>query len=319
MPCIKSKVGGLLVSPNIDDQKSMLEFFIKNLPDSAIAKYSKGRVKNDSEFIENENDISMTKTISLDEVGSEILNNAAQSVVLMEIASLKFSFSSCCETLYHGMMNEKQDILFNLEQNSYEWHEARKYRIAGSRCYEIYTYKEMDKDMKSKKYFWPKSFTNKYVKHGQMDEKPARECFVSKTDYKVIEYGMITSPENKWLGFSRDGVVLNTDRNPIALLEIKCLYSGITMSIEDSLQSYNFILKANGKYMLKAKHKYYGQVQLGMTILNLQKCSLCLYASYDDNCVIMEVEYDYTFSRTMLEKSKNNYFCKMLHSVCEDK
>nr|CAI5848657.1 unnamed protein product [Callosobruchus analis] len=37
---------------------------------------------------------------------------------------------------------------------------------------------------------------------------------------------MITSAGDKWLGFSPDGVVLNLDREPIALLEIKCLYSG---------------------------------------------------------------------------------------------
>nr|CAI5843226.1 unnamed protein product [Callosobruchus analis] len=38
------------------------------------------------------------------------------------------------------------------------------------------------------------------------------------------------------------------------------------------LQECNFILKENGRYTLKKKHKYYGQVQLGMGILNLNKC-----------------------------------------------
>lgn len=78
----------------------------------------------------------------------------------------------------------------------------------------------------SKKYFWLKFFTNKYVKHGQMYEHLARESFASNTGQEVIECGMIISPENKWLGFSPDSMVLNSDRNPIALLQIKCLYSG---------------------------------------------------------------------------------------------
>lgn len=153
----------------------------------------------------------MPKDISLDEVGSDILINAAQSVILMELASLKINFmSSCCEALYQGIMNEKQEELFRLEQNSHKWHEDIKYRITGSRCYEIYTYGGIDWGMKSKKDFWPKSFTNKYVKHGQMYEKSARECFLSQTGYEVIVCG----------------VVLTSDRKPIALLEIKCLYSG---------------------------------------------------------------------------------------------
>lgn len=41
---------------------------------------------------------------------------------------------------------------------------------------------------------------------------------------------------------------------------------GLTMFIEDFLQSCNFMLKANGKYTLKKKHMYYGQVQLGMSL-----------------------------------------------------
>lgn len=61
---------------------------------------------------------------------------------------------------------------------------------------------------------------------GKMYEHLAMESFVSKTGQEVIECGMIISPENKWLGFSPESVVLNSDREPIALLEIKCLYSG---------------------------------------------------------------------------------------------
>nr|CAI5841999.1 unnamed protein product [Callosobruchus analis] len=149
--------------------------------------------------------------------------------------------------------------------------------------------------------------------------KNLQENFISKTGHIVRECGMITSAGDKWLGFSPDGVVLNLDREPIALLEIKCLYSGITMTIKDCLQECNFISKENGRYTLKKKHKYYGQVQLGMGILNLNKCYMCLYASYDDSCEIITIENDYQFTKTMLMKIKNNYFSKMLHVLCEQK
>nr|CAI5835456.1 unnamed protein product [Callosobruchus analis] len=94
---------------------------------------------------------------------------------------------------------------------------------------------------------------------------------------------------------------------------------GITMTIKDCLQECNFISKENGRYTLKKKHKYYGQVQLGMGILNLNKCYMCLYASYDDSCEIITIENDYQFTKTMLMKIKNNYFSKMLHVLCEQK
>nr|CAI5831074.1 unnamed protein product [Callosobruchus analis] len=319
MPCIKAAVPGPNIFLNPNGQKSMFEFFIKNLSDSAIAKHWKGRPKNSSELGDS-NTANMPTENIVEESGSKILDNAAQSVVLMEIAGMQIDFqSSCCAALYENVMNEEQDRLFHMEQNSQEWHEARKYRITGSRCYEIYTYRGMDWEIKSKKYFWPKSFTNKYVKHGQMYEKPARESFISKTGHIVRECGMITSAGDKWLGFSPDGVVLNLDREPIALLEIKCLYSGITMTIKDCLQECNFISKENGRYTLKKKHKYYGQVQLGMGILNLNKCYMCLYASYGDSCEIITIENDYQFTKTMLMKIKNNYFSKMLHVLCEQK
>ncbi|VEN58050.1 unnamed protein product [Callosobruchus maculatus] len=69
-----------------------------------------------------------------------------------------------------------------------------------------------------------------------MYEKSAREAFVSKTGHIIVDCGMIESAGNKWLGFSPDGVVLNLNREAIALLEIKCLYCGITKAIEDCFQ-----------------------------------------------------------------------------------
>nr|CAI5857318.1 unnamed protein product [Callosobruchus analis] len=210
MPCIKAAVPGPNIFLNPNGQKSMFEFFIKNLSDSAIAKHWKGRPKNSSELGD-----------------SNTANMPTENI------------------------------------------------------------------------------------HGQMYEKPAREYFISKTGHIVRECGMITSAGDKWLGFSPDGVVLNLDREPIALLEIKCLYSGITMTIKDCLQECNFISKENGRYTLKKKHKYYGQVQLGMGILNLNKCYMCLYASYDDSCEIITIENDYQFTKTMLMKIKNNYFSKI--------
>ncbi|VEN64614.1 unnamed protein product [Callosobruchus maculatus] len=66
---------------------------------------------------------------------------------------------------------------------------------------------------------------------------------------------------------------------------------GTTKAFEDSFQECNFILNENGRYTLKKNHKYYGQVQLVMAILNLSKCYVCLYASYDGSGEIITVDF----------------------------
>lgn len=100
----------------------------------------------------------------------------------------------------------------------------------GSRVYELYTYSKDDWETKAMKYFYPKSFSNKFVKHGIRYEREAREVFISRTGFEVYECGMITSPSSPWLGYSPDGVIVHEGR-PIALLEIKCLYEGIQATI----------------------------------------------------------------------------------------
>lgn len=133
----------------------------------------------------------------------------------------------CCDSLYKSIFNENIYQMFTLVQNCHEWHDARKYRITGSRCYQIFTYSGTDWEMKTRKYFWPKTFTNKFVRHGIKYENDARTAFVKSTGLMVTECGMIICPQNKWLGFSPDGIVLEGNTKlPVALLEIKCIFAG---------------------------------------------------------------------------------------------
>lgn len=155
-----------------------------------------------------------------------ILDNAAQSIIMMEVYGYQCSFHSlCCEQTYQNMLNEEPDEIIKIGQNTPEWHNARKLRITGSRCYEIFTYSGNDWTTKTTKYFWPKSFSNKFTRHGLKYENAARESFITKTASSVFECGMVFSEKNKWLGYSPDGLIFENGA-PIGLLEIKCLYAG---------------------------------------------------------------------------------------------
>lgn len=77
-----------------------------------------------------------------------------------------------------------------------------------------------------------------------------------------------------------------------------------------------FLEKHGGRYQLKKKHKYYGQIQLGLAILNLPICYLVLYSSFDRSLEIITVKFNYEFTKNMLFRVKHNFFEKMIHVIC---
>ncbi|XP_044751737.1 uncharacterized protein LOC123311731 [Coccinella septempunctata] len=309
MPCLKEKI---ISSPLSVDEMEVLNYFIQALPDSAIAKHRKGR---NSNIIP----VDSGKNCSTSEILDNILVNCAQSVVMMELASVNNANSlDCCSKILENFSNDNLYEAIELQQNSSSWHNLRKYRITGSRCYEIYTYGGGDWSNKSTKYFWPKSLTNKYVRHGLKFEENAISAFKLKTNLNVQRCGIIIPHNNPWLAYSPDGIIVDHNQKPTALLEVKCLYDGASSSIEDILNQCKFISREEGQYALKKRHKYYGQIQMGMAVLNLEKCFFVLYASYDDSMKIIEVSYDYVFVKEMLEKIKFNFINKMVHVICEN-
>ena len=84
----------------------------------------------------------------------------------------------------------------------------------------------------------------------------------------MIKFGLIISTQNPWLGYSPDCVVFKEGK-PDVLIEIKCPYAGKTKSVEEILINLKYIKLP--ERTLKEKHEYFGQVQLGMALLNLKK------------------------------------------------
>ncbi|KAJ8912685.1 hypothetical protein NQ315_011045 [Exocentrus adspersus] len=248
----------------------------------------------------------------------------------MEISSVQISNQNkCCKERYWNLFSLLPEVIIIITQQSQEWHIQRKYRVTGSRIYELYTYSKGDWESKAVKYFHNKSFSNKYTKHGIKYESNAREAFVKQTLFHVVECGMVVSQANPWLGYSPDGIIFEGKR-PVALLEIKCLYEGNTavytffqLQLEQPTQlakllaKTKYLEKCGSKYRLKEKHKYYGQIQLGMALLNVERCYFVLYASFDKSIEICEVDINYNFAKKMLTVVKKNYFDCMFHTICK--
>jgi len=79
--------------------------------------------------------------------------------------------NSCCMNKVMDMSKENVVNAFISSGKSFQdWLRIRQFRITGSRVYAIYTYsfnKNPDWKKKSLNYFYPKSFTNKFVEHGK--------------------------------------------------------------------------------------------------------------------------------------------------------
>ncbi|KAK5648203.1 hypothetical protein RI129_003095 [Pyrocoelia pectoralis] len=216
-----------------------------------------------------------TKYSTLNVDGAKILEEA-KMLIHSEISKHKYNYIF----LYLFYVNDIETICKSSMASRNTWYTERRYRITGSRIYDIFTYKGMDWVSKSDRYFNPKSFTNKFVEHGLEHEPTAKQCLKEDLKCNLIEVGLaVVSHSNPWLGYSPDGIVVQSGDN--VLLEVKCPFLGASKSIDEVLPTLSYLVKQGKQYFLRKKHKYYGQIQLGMSMLNLELCYFMIFCSYN--------------------------------------
>lgn len=87
-------------------------------------------------------------------------------------------------------------------------------------------------------------------------------------------------------------------------------FSGATSNIHEVLQNTKFIEKRGNEYFLKERHKYYGQIQLGMALLNVPTCYFILYASFDKSLEILKIDFNHNFTKQLLTVVKKTFLKK---------
>jgi hypothetical protein len=212
------------------------------------------------------------------EVTSKTFSLFAEKYFLLQILSdYKFELKDCCKQLYSELLTDTNYIKEKSLIDQTYWIKVRQFRITGSRCYSTFTYNHniktnSDWEKKSSHYFWPKSFTSKFTQHGVKFENRVRKLYAKISGQNITKCGLLTSEIEKWLGYSPDGIILDSKNYPFKLLEIKCPFKGAALDIIKLLDNLNYIIKFDdGTYQFKKKHAYYGQVQLGMVMLNVSK------------------------------------------------
>lgn len=116
--------------------------------------------------------------------------------------------------------------------------------------------------------------------------------------------GLVINPSASWLACSPDGIDIN--RN--VLIEIKCPTLGKDLNLIDLLPTLKtFLYLENNEYHLKQQHNYYGQVQLSMFLLNIDKCEFLIYSEMERKCAIIPVMKDEIFLQKLIPALKYVY------------
>lgn len=174
---------------------------------------------------------------------------------------------------YEHPVIQKLNAIPQPEQRTEAWYAARKGKLTAS---DINTalgenpYKSR-LQLVLEKAGMPSEFKgNVATEHGQKYEPVACEKYEKEYGRKVYEYGLLPHPTINFLAGSPDGVT-----NEGELIEIKCPYS---RKIKPEVPSY-----------------YYGQIQLGLQICELEKCHFIQYRPEPEEFIVIEVLKDNTW------------------------
>ncbi|XP_044754717.1 uncharacterized protein LOC123313774 [Coccinella septempunctata] len=246
-----------------------------------------------------------------------VIRNAENSDFLKNFykfgPQMNFKCPQCIVTYNELGMFDSLNVCMMTETNKALWEQERKFRVTGSRCYDLYTYSKNDWEEKCRSYFYPKQFSSVYTRHGIKYEPLARDIFEKTTGLPVLKMGLIMCRSEPWLAYSADGIIFKNDE-PYGLLEIKCPYKAKNTS--DVVQCCRYILEENGVHVLKKRHKYFAQVQLGMAILNLKICHFIVFFSSDNTYLDIRVPFDEEYAHSLLFSLKQKYLDNMLHYIC---
>lgn len=145
----------------------------------------------------------------------------------------------------------------------------------------------------------------------------AREKYAKETNIHIHECGLVVCASEPWLGFSPDGICIKNFQ-PNKLLEIKCPFDLQDIKDDTLLKKCKFLCLLNNDIVLRKKHQYYAQVQMGMVLLNLTKCDFVIYSNMSDSIKIIAVPFDEKYVSEMLSTLKRKYFENMLHEICKN-
>ena len=110
---------------------------------------------------------------------SEIIHKSSIGETIKGVARFTLlQMRNCCNKILNSLIvSDPLKLCYETAKHHKLWRDALQLRTSGSRIYSLYTYsknKNPNWEQNSRKYFWPKDFINKFVKHGLTQEQFVR-------------------------------------------------------------------------------------------------------------------------------------------------
>lgn len=119
-----------------------------------------------------------------------LFHHQSSSNFLLYLSEIPFKpLRNCCEKVMQKLTWNPYYICIESTQFYSSWRKERQFRITGSKCYGLYTYKNNSNpnwESKSLNYFYPKDVSNKFMKHGLKYEPEARKKYETETSVNVL-------------------------------------------------------------------------------------------------------------------------------------
>lgn len=197
-------------------------------------------------------------------------------------------------------------------------------RITGSIAYSLYTYYRgrgagaENWDEKLRGLLFSSFQGNEYTLYGKQYEDKCLQLYENDVCSDVLKNcGILINPKIYWFAYSPDGFV-KID-NEIVLLEVKCLQIGKEYAGNSFCEKVSFLkMCTNGEFEMIKNHAYYGQIQLGLFVCNLQRAKLLLFVKKEPSFVAIDVPRDEDFLVHFVNTLTNVYREYFLLFLCKN-
>lgn len=193
-----------------------------------------------------------------------------------------------------------------VEQNSLQWLNARRYRITASDCKSFYTSKNLSNLINTKLWHEAKDINHlSQIAYGRENESTAIQDYLTSINRAQIKKsGLIINNKFPGLGCSPDGLIYENNEL-LYCIEVKCPYKlrhcsplNLTESKDPGNMCYTV---KNNQVTLKRNHAYYYQIQLTLAILELQYCEFIVW-TLQNGFVVERIYRDDNFINALTMK-----------------
>ena len=199
-----------------------------------------------------------------------------------------------------------------LQSRSVRWHKERLNRLTASNFGRVIVRKSGFDKLAKDILFVTVPVGVPSIKWGQDHEAKAFKEYKNQVNQrhpnlKLRKAGIyIGNPP--YLGASPDGILEDHLGNPSGVIEIKCPYSAVSLTVREAckgLDDFYCFIDDDGCIKLNINHIYYFQIQGTMGITKTQFCDFIAWTSKSLECIV--INFDQHLWETLLCKLQNFY------------